>query len=499
MANIIAFQPSPDPTVTPSGSYVIEGSTTVNGPWIVVAQISAAPTGAHWNPTASVFEYRDESPFRPYNTWYHVIDMDVSGKPGRPSDPFMTHPVPYFMPGMTPFGAFDQDFQFQQDADKVSDFVRKKLGEPVMQVHLSSTQLYAAFEQACLEYSAMVNSYQAKSVLSSFLGTPTGSLSGSENKFPKQILSLEQALADPWGAEADVNSSQPLFTGSVTMNIGQQWYDVPTWLRTYDINGVLAGTIVSGVFVPVSGYTGPGPQWDGTGHIRIRDVYHTSPLAAYRFFGTTSGLNYLNNQFRFESFTPETLFYLLPIWEDVLRGMQFKTSNTVRRSNYSFDIHNNHLRVYPVPMINMFLWFTYTIDPTPGNVVGASGSTQGAVDNPGYNGVANLSNIPFGNIVYSQLNSISKTWIWNMALAFAKEIEGNIRSKFSTVPIPNGDVTLNGPQLIQDAKTEMEALRTNLKEMLEETTYQKLMEKEAAMAENLQNTWKGAPLGIYIG
>ncbi len=474
MANIIVFQPSPDPTVTPSGSYVIEGAATVNGPWIVVAQLSAAMSGTNWNSTASVFQYFDESPFRPYNTWYHVIDVDVSGKMSRPSDPFLTHPTPYFVPGSTPFGVFDSDSQFQQDADKVSDFVRKKLGEPVMQVHLSSTQLYAAFEEACLEYSAMVNSYQAKSVLASFLGSPTGSLSGSENKFPKLVLALEQAAADPWGTEAKVNSSVPLFTASIQMNPGQQWYDIPSLLLSSS-------------------------QWDGTGTIRLRDVYHTSPLSAFRFFGTTSGLNYLNNQFRFESFTPETLFYLLPIWEDVLRGMQFKTSNTVRRSNYSYDVHNNQLRLYPVPANQLPLFFTFTIDATPSNVSGSAGATQGAVKNPGYSGVANLSNIPFGNIRYSQLNSISKQWIWQMALAYAKEIEGQIRSKFSTVPIPNGDVTLNGPQLIQDAKAEMEALRAQLKEMLEETTYQKLMEKESQMAQHLNETWKGAPLGIFIG
>jgi hypothetical protein len=45
----------------------------------------------------------------------------------------------------------------------------------------------------------------------------------------------------------------------------------------------------------------------------------------------------------------------------------------------------------------------------------------------------------------------------------------------------------------------MESLRAELKEMLEETTYQKLMEKEAMMNQNLQETWKGVPLGIYIG
>jgi hypothetical protein len=45
----------------------------------------------------------------------------------------------------------------------------------------------------------------------------------------------------------------------------------------------------------------------------------------------------------------------------------------------------------------------------------------------------------------------------------------------------------------------MEALRLELKELLGETTYQKLMEKEAAMSEQLQTTWKSVPMGIFVG
>ena len=469
MANTIAFQPSPDSTVTPSGSYIIEGSPNQDGPWTFVAQLSAALTGAFWNPIANMFVYQDDSPFRPYNTWYHVMDMDVSGNLSRPSDPFLTHAIPYFTPGMTPFGTFDNDTDFQTDADKVADFVRKKLGEPVMQVHLSSTQIYAAFEEAALEYSSMVNSYQAKSVLSTFLGSATGTLTGGENTFVKASLALEENLADPIASEAGVNSSLTLFSASIMLTCGQQSYDIPAQLSS-------------------SG------QWDGIGHIRVRDVYHMTPMAAYRFFGTTSGLNYLNSQFKFESFTPETMFYMLPIWEDVLRGMQFKTSNTVRRSNFSFDMHGNCIRLYPVPQDSYNMWITYTVDPSPLSLSGSD-----AANNSNLNGVSNLSNIPFGNIQYSALNSISKTWIRQMAAAFSKEIEGQIRSKFSTVPIPNGDVTLNGPSLITDARGEMDQLRTQLREMLEETTYQKLEEKNAQMAQNLLDVWKSVPMGIYIG
>lgn len=494
MANQIAWEPSLDPTVTPSGSYIIEAAKTVSGPWFVVAQVSAALSGANYLSGVNRFVYTDEA--NPYNTWYHVIDVDLAGAMSRPSEAFLTHEMPYFVPGSTPFGVFDNDTAFQHDADQIADYVKKKLGEPVMQVHMSQSQIYAAFEEACLEYSALVNAYQAKSTLSTYLGSPTGTLTGGENKYPIKTLALQKNVADPFNTEADVNSRTPVYSGSIMMTVGQQTYDLPTWLATHDIQGnvIPSGSVTSSAGLPA--------QWNGSGTIVLRDLYHRSPMSAYRFFGTTSGLNYLNSQFRFESFTPETLFYLLPIWEDVLRGMQFKTSNTVRRSNYSFDLHNNQLVLYPVPANQYLLWFTYTIEANPMAVADytSSGSLyQGATNNPSFNGVSNISNIPFGNIQYSNLNSMSRHWIRRMALAFSKEIEGQIRSKVSTIPIPNGDVTLNGPELITDARAEMDALRGELKEMLEETTYQKLMEKEAAMAENLQNTWKGVPLGIYIG
>ena len=475
--NAIAWEPSLDPTITPYGSYIIEAARQVSGPWFVLAQVPAAQLGEHYLSGVNRFVYRDLQ--NPYNTWYHIIDVDNNGHLNRPSDPFMTHEMPYFVAGSTPFGIFDNDREFVSDADRIADYVRKKLGEPVMEVYMSQSQIYAAFEESCLEYSAMVNSYQAKSTLATFLGAPTGTLAGAENKYPVKTLALEKNTADPFATEADVNSRVPTYTGSIQLNIGQQTYDVPTLLSQ-------------------SG------QWNGSGTIVLREVYHKSPMAAYRFFGTTSGLNYLNNQFRFESFTPETLFYLLPIWEDILRGMQFKTSNNVRRSNYSYDIHNNQLRLFPVPQNTYLLWFTYTIDSNPTNVVdfqpnSTASMADGSVTNPQYNGVANLSNIPFGNIAYSGLNSISKHWIRRMALALAKEIEGQIRAKISTIPIPNGDLTLNGPELIADARADMEALRAELRDILDATTYQKLMEQEAAMAQQLQETWKGVPLGIYIG
>ncbi len=376
-----------------------------------------------------------------------------------------------FTSGSTPFGFFDNDPQFILEADRIVDFTRKKLGEPIMSVHLSSSQIYAAFEESCLEYSAIVNSYQAKSTLTQFLGAATGSLAGSENKYPQRLIEFQKRMADPYGEEAGVGGTHPLFSASIQLTAGKQKYDLQGELQS---QGLLTGSLAGKRIYP-------------------KQIFHFSPQSAYRFFGTTSGLNYLNSQFNFESFTPETIFYLLPIWEDVLRGMQFKMSNTVRRSNYSFEIVNNELALFPTPTQNMPLYFTYRVAPDP-TQPGTSG-----VDDATFNGVANLSNIPFGNIQYSALNSIGKQWIRRFAFALAKEVEGQIRSKFATVPIPNGDLTLNGPELINDARADMDILRGELKEMLDETTYQKLAEIEAQQALNISETLKHVPLFIYVG
>jgi hypothetical protein len=474
VANNISWKPSYDPR---AAAYNVEVGPTVNGPWGLAAVVPhTTASNPPWNQVVGEFYHVDE--VNPVTAWWRVTTVDTSGVLSMPSQPFVAQSMPYFVPGMTPFGIYDNDPQFQGDADKLVQFVRQKLGEPVMQVHMSSTQIYTAFEEATLEFSALMNSYQAKSNLTSFLGAPTGTLQGSEQKYPPKNLQFELQQSDGFGAEAFVNSGQPAFSASIMLNVGQQ---------AYDLQALLTAAL-----------SAAGLQTSGTmPRIRVRELFHRSPLQAYRFFGTTSGLNYLNNQFRFESFTPETLFYLLPIWEDVLRGMQFKTSNTVRRSNYSFDLHNNVLRLFPAPSSQMPLWMTFTVDanPTePGGYLGVSGASA-----PNYSGVSNISNIPYGNIPYSNINSISKHWIRRMTLALAKEIEGQIRSKFSTVPIPNGDLTLNGAELIADARAEAEALRGELRDILEATTYQKLMESEAQMAQNQLDVWKNVPTMIYIG
>ena len=94
---------------------------------------------------------------------------------------------------------------------------------------------------------------------------------------------------------------------------------------------------------------------------------------------------------------------------------------------------------------------------------------------------------------------MGKQWIRKFALALSKEMLAQVRGKFGQVPIPGNAVTLNAAELASQAKEEQAALKEELKVLLDELTYQKLVEKDANMAENAQKVQVSVPMSIYVG
>jgi len=371
----------------------------------------------------------------------------------------------------TPFGVYDSDTTFQSDADSMITFVKRKLGDDILSVELTSKQIWMCFEESVFEYSKYINEYMTKSQLGNLLGAATGSMSGSENKLPRETLEFLMRKAEPYASHAGIGGSHNIMSGSIVLTGSQQDYDLYTDLKDADGNVIY-------------------DQQDAgkKTKLRIFDVYHFSSQAAYRFFDTTSAINYLNNEFSFESFTPETVFYVLPIFEDVLRQQQMDTSNRVRRSNYSYELVGTKLRIFPRPTTNingkkLFVRVGYAMD-----------GLSPAFDDDTIYGVSGPQNVPFGNISYSKINSMGKQWIRQFALACAKEVLSQVRGKFGSIPIPNGDVSLNSGDLASSASSEKDRLRSELREMLDGLTYDKLIEAQATEAENLQRLLKTVPI-----
>jgi len=107
--------------------------------------------------------------------------------------------------------------------------------------------------------------------------------------------------------------------------------------------------------------------------------------------------------------------------------------------------------------------------------------------------------LPFPNIPYKYINSIGKQWIRRYALALSKEVLGQIRGKFGSIPIPGETVTLNASDLLSQAKEEQSSLKEELKTVLDEMTYKALAEQDAAMVTATKTVQKEVPLLIYQG
>jgi hypothetical protein len=167
-------------------------------------------------------------------------------------------------------------------------------------------------------------------------------------------------------------------------------------------------------------------------------------------------------------------------------------NDTIRRSQLSFEIANNMLRIFPIPdhgSHNMHLWFDYILKSERSNPIAMSGSNK----------ITNVSNVPFNNPTYSQINSIGRSWIFEYTLAVCKEMLGYVRGKYSTIPIPNSEISLNQGDLITAATSEKEALIAKLKLFLEETSREKILERKSLETISRVQELQQVPFLIYMG
>lgn len=196
--------------------------------------------------------------------------------------------------------------------------------------------------------------------------------------------------------------------------------------------------------------------------------------------------------FGFGDYSPAVSFTLMPIFEDLLRVQAIELNDQIRKSAYSFSLVNNKLRIFPDPDSDRTLYFDYMLASDRNNPLQTEYSGSADV-------VSDFSNVKYDNIQYQFINDVGKQWVRKYGLALTKELLGIIRSKYGTVPIPNSDTTLDGDTLRNEAAAEKEALITQLREMLDQTSRKALLEADKDEAEFLQEKLNKVPYPIYIG
>jgi hypothetical protein len=371
-----------------------------------------------------------------------------------------------FAPGDTPFGFYDNDPQFQSDADKFAKFAAQRLGYPLVEVELQDINFYTALEDAVTTYGNELYAYQVAENLLSFQGASTN-IQPANNQVVQENMASIVRLSQQYGEEAGVGGTVTYRSGSIKLQSGKQEYDMNQWAVD---NGI-------------------------QGRIEIKRIYYEAPPAIMRYFdpyaGTGTGMMQMLDSFGWGSYSPAINFMLMPINYDLQKIQAIELNDQIRKSQYTFELVNNQLKIFPIPVVHYHdLWFQYILESDRNNPYS---------DNQGQSLITNASNVPYENPVYSQINSIGRSWIFEYALALSKEMLGYVRGKYQTVPIPGSEITLNQGDLITAATNERTSLIERLRAYFDTTSRKSLLANKEAEAASQKNILADVPMVIYIG
>tara|TARA_B100001094_G_scaffold55877_1_gene51373 strand:+ start:112 stop:1266 length:1155 start_codon:yes stop_codon:yes gene_type:complete len=369
--------------------------------------------------------------------------------------------------GNTPFGFYDTDSEFQGEAPKFATWCAQRLGFPLMNVELQDKQFYACLEESVSEYSAQINQFNIKDNLLSLQGQSTSSNLTHKRVTPN--LGRSVYLSQAYGTEAGVGGLVDVKSGSV---------DVVSGSQTYDLNALWADVSESG------------------NAIELKKVFYEETPAVQRYFdpyaGTGAGSMNLLDQFGFGNYSPAVTFLMMPVYADMLRLQAIELNDQIRKSAYSFQLRNNKLRIFPRPDSSYKLHFEYVVRSERDDVLVTEYSGSSDV-------ISDFSNVPYDNMKFTNINDVGKQWIRKYGLALTKELLGIVRSKYGAIPIPGAETSLDGDTLRSEASAEKEALVTQLREILEQSSRKALMEADKDESEFLQEKLKKVPYPIYIG
>ena len=382
--------------------------------------------------------------------------------------------------GDTPYGLYDSDAAFVSESVDVAKYVSRKLGHPVMQLEFNSSSIYACFEESISDYSQYINNYNMKNWLWDHYGT-TDRVSGSgyanntssaamgtgshEPMHPR--LGMAFALAEQYGEAVGVGGSTDMYSGSISLVDGQQVYDLES-----------AATL------------------EKTGdRLEIQRVFNYGPAAITRFYDPFAGSfdqRRMLDDMGMGNVSPAVSFIMRPLHQDISRANAIETNDRIRKSAYSFQLINNKLRIFPIPDsadVGDKVWFQYYI----------RSEKTANTETHTINKVSDPSNVPYKFITYSEINASGRQWIRKMTLALAKELLGIIRSKYASMPLPNGEVSLDGEGLKAEGREEKANLLEELKEFLDSVSLSERARLEQEQADANQAVLAKAPLQIYIG
>jgi len=375
----------------------------------------------------------------------------------------------------TAFGFYDNDTDFKTDADKVANFCARRLGFPIENVELQDLNFWTAFEEAVTVYGNELYAYQVRENMLNIEGLPITTPVLNNTQITPNMGNIIR-ISEQYGEEAGVGGNTNWYSGSVVLTGSVQDYDLDVWAQQNGISG---------------------------SNLEIQRVFYQGvPASADYYYGGGIGLGagfggFFGGLGGVAGYGIGTNWFVTPLSYNVAAIQEVELADTILASAFSFELINNKLRIFPCPTEydnGVHFWFQYLLknERLENSLTSGSGDLGAGL-------ITNVSNAPYTNPNYNQINSIGRAWIFEYTLALTKEMLGYVRNKYSQIPIPGAEVTLNGDTLTTSAQTTKDALITRLREYFNETSRQSMLERRAAEADFSQNELNKTPMTIFIG
>jgi acylphosphatase len=367
---------------------------------------------------------------------------------------------------------------FENDCSSSAMWAAKRLGYPIVDIEMIDANFYACFEESVMEYNRVLNEFNIVNNLTNLQGLPSDTYKNVQGMVVKGTgLPYVIQLSKQYGAEAlvggevEVKRNYITLTGSAMVTSNNQ---------VYDLNKLLGENV---------------EQLSGS-RIEVKRIFHYRSAAIARIYDPFSmtGMSYSNvlQELGFSAYSPATQFLMTPIFEDLERVQAIEFNDMVRKSAYSFEIlGNNKLRIFPIPTETLKLYIEYIVESDRDITNFYSGSNYEYISDP--------SDMPYEEVTYCKVNQAGKQWIKKYFLALCKETLGRILQKYTTVPIPGGEVTMDGAELRSEAKDEMSTLIEKLREMFEKSLRVNQLENKEKESDMTQKMLNRVPIKLYIG
>lgn len=363
----------------------------------------------------------------------------------------------------TAFGIFDDDQRFKSQSVGVAKYVVRSLGYPHINVQLMPQHIFTAFEASIMKYSTIVNQSKISDNLLNVFGTKLSEAQNLSTAAVYENMGPTFQISSMYGQESIIKNSLnvPIRTAKLKVHQGKQKYDLTEIIPQVGNRNV---QLIQVYYYPT--------MYNRSIDAMIAPGFNTGMVA--ESFGGTIANNARTT--------------IMPVFQILLKMQAMELSQQIRRSHFGFEIRMNDILFYPPPETEFDVDIDYIL------------KSDKRLNTIKQDSVNNVANFPINDYMrYDSINTVGRNWIHRFTLAICKQLLGLIRSKFSSIPYPQSQISMDGQSLRSEGVQQQDKLIEQLKFLLQESSMFRLIQKKKDMAQNLQSINSKVPSRIFIG